>query len=48
MTGNIIVGVIILLALIYLVKTIIKAVKNKNSPCFGCKNKDCKDKNNHL
>ena len=44
MIGNIIVGLIIMLAFIYIVKTIIKTVKNKNSPCRECNNKDCKKK----
>lgn len=44
MIGNIIVALIILLAVIYLTQIIIKAVKNKNSSCDGCKNKECKKK----
>lgn len=44
MVGNIIVGLIILLSFIYIVKIIIKGLRNKNSPCSGCKNSQCKDK----
>lgn len=42
MLGNIIVGIAVLLAVVYLIKLIMKTVKHKNSSCCDCCSKTCK------